>query len=289
MKLNYIVTLANAPVRLHFLAMERSLRATGCDLPLRVIPYDDRRFDLPPNAEWWEMPELTTWLAHHQAHPTMRKYQCLTLSNYHYVDIDLCFLRNPTTVLAPHSGFITSCGHWQNPDDTVTSDSQKILAARSTTWQLKVFNTGQFACDRQLFTVDEIIRKVEEPDFANTCLHFPYHEQPGLNLLVNSSDVSIHNLTLPPHNMQSTWAGDYPDGYSSFWHSEEQTPYLIHWAGKLMQQPRPIDQLFLKHLEPEELDEWNALLSSKQQSTQSSRLRLFLRRIRQAFSALRSP
>ncbi len=52
MKLDCVVTLANRAVRLRFLGMERSLRATGCDLPLKVIPYDDARFDLPGRAEW---------------------------------------------------------------------------------------------------------------------------------------------------------------------------------------------------------------------------------------------
>ena len=63
MKLECIVTMASAAVRLRFLAMERSLRAVGCTLPLRVIPYNDERFELPAGATWWEMPEITTWLA----------------------------------------------------------------------------------------------------------------------------------------------------------------------------------------------------------------------------------
>jgi len=72
MKLEKIITLANEPVRLRFLAMERSLRATGCDLPLLVIPYDDRRFELPPNAQWWET-DLGRWLKQERTHPTMAK------------------------------------------------------------------------------------------------------------------------------------------------------------------------------------------------------------------------
>jgi hypothetical protein len=47
MKIEKIITLANNKVRLRFLAMERSLRATGCQLPLLVIPYDDKLFELP--------------------------------------------------------------------------------------------------------------------------------------------------------------------------------------------------------------------------------------------------
>ena len=39
MKLEKIITLASAPVRLRLLAMVRSLRAVGCQLPVWVIPY----------------------------------------------------------------------------------------------------------------------------------------------------------------------------------------------------------------------------------------------------------
>lgn len=51
MKLESIITLASTEVRLRFIAMERSLRATGCDLPLRVIPYNANASKLPLNAE----------------------------------------------------------------------------------------------------------------------------------------------------------------------------------------------------------------------------------------------
>lgn len=287
MKLDTIVTMANAHVRLRFLAMERSLRATGCDLPLLVIPYDDNRFELPPNAEWWEVSELSSWVARHQANPMMRKYQCLTLSGYQFVDADVCFLRNPADVLTPHDGFITSCGHWNETHSTVTTESRKLLAASSTIWQKSVFNTGQFACDRRLYTPNELMSKAEHPSFAKTCIHYPHHEQPGINLLVNATNVPVHNLTLPPWSMQSTWAGDYPDEYSSYWHTEQETPYLIHWAGEQTSHNRPIDQIFLSHLSPEERIEWDTLLALKQHSGQSSRWRLFARHLRQALSALK--
>jgi hypothetical protein len=257
MKLQHIVCLANHAVKLRFLAMERSLRSTGCDLPLLVIPYDDTRFDLPPNAQWWELPELSAYLHRHGAHPTMRKYQCLTLANYQFVDADVCFLRDPQHALAPHSGFITSCGHWHNPDDTCTAESLRYLSDRSTIWQENIFNTGQFACDRALFTLAELITRCEQPDFFPTVVAFRFHEQPGLNLLVNSTDVPINNLTLPPYRMQSTWAGDYLDAnYRRYWKTEAETPCFIHWAGCRMDVPRPINEIFLNYLTVTERQEW---------------------------------
>lgn len=280
MRLDCIVTLANHAVRLRFLAMERSLRAVGCDLPVKVIPYDDARFELPARAEWWELPELSGWLAREHAHPLMRKYHCLTLSNYQFVDADVCFLRDPVKVLAPLAGFVTSCGHWHNPAEATTAQSRAWLAARSTTWQKAVFNTGQFACDRALYDVASLRARAGSPDFAATCLRLPYHEQPGLNLLVNATDVPVGNLTLPPWNQQSTWAGDYPGDYAAYWPTEAQTPYLIHWAGVPMHLARPINAIFLDHLTAAEKAEWALQVAAERQrrAAAQSPLRARLRR-----------
>lgn len=288
MKLDCIVTLANRTVRLRFLAMERSLRAVGCDLPLKVIPYDDARFDLPARAEWWEMPEITRWLAHERAHPTMRKYQCLTLPRYQFVDADVCFLRDPAKVLAPLEGFVTSCGHWHNPAEATTAESRAWLAARSTTWQKTVFNTGQFACDRALYDVGALRARAESAEFAATCLRLRYHEQPGVNLLVNATGVPVHNLTLPPWNQQSTWAGDYAGEYTRYWKTEAETPYLIHWAGVPMHSERPINALFLDFLTASEKAEWAQHLAAARQRHEAARssLRGRLSRLRRGVKRL---
>ncbi|MCC5657844.1 hypothetical protein LC608_12750 [Nostoc sp. XA010] len=71
MKIDKIISLANSKVRLMFLAMERSLRTTGCDLPILVIPYDDHLFKLPEGSSWWEIPEITNWLRVEKSHPMM--------------------------------------------------------------------------------------------------------------------------------------------------------------------------------------------------------------------------
>jgi hypothetical protein len=257
MQLEKIITLANATVRLRFLAMERSLRAVGCNLPLLVIPYDERKFDLPNNCEWWIVPEITEWLTHWKTHPMMRKYQCLTVSNFQFVDSDVIFLRNPQSVLTSVDGFVTSCGHWHNPNETVTATSLEYFKNRSTTWQKSVFNAGQWACSERLFGIQELKSRAESQDFSSTCLTFPYHEQPGVNLLVASTSIPVHNLTLPPHNMQSTWAGDYIDAdFERFWVDEESKPYIIHWAGTPMWTSRSIDNLFLDYLTPNERTQW---------------------------------
>ena len=257
MKLDCIITLASPEVRLRFLAMERSLRATGCQLPLRVIPYNEGRFDLPENAEWWLDTELAAWLERWHCHPAKRKYQCLTIPNHHFVDADVIFLTNPEITLATVSGFITSCGHWKNPSHTLTAESQALLSASSTNWQTRVFNSGQWACDQALFTPDRLRNCAEEAAHAGTCLSLPIPDQPGVNLLVHASGIPITNLTLPPHSMESTWAGDYPDAdFERFWSDPARKPYLIHWAGCDMSQPRPIDRLMEQFLTAAEIAEW---------------------------------
>ena len=286
MKLEKIISMANQQVKLRFLAMERSLRATGCQLPLWVIPYDDNLFELPENSHWWKVTEIQEWLQQEKAHPVMGKYQCLTTANYQFVDADVCFLRNPEQVLAPYSGFITSCGHWRNPAGTFTPASQRWLASRSTLWQRDVFNTGQFACDRTLYTIESLKATAMEPEFVETCLHWIHNEQPGLDLLVFASEVEITNLTLPPERMESTWAGDYPDEYLHFWHNEQRKPYLIHWAGTKMDRTRPINNIFYSFLDTTEKLEWDkqVIKSHHRQQQKSRSVSTIARRLKQAFA-----
>lgn len=292
MKIDKIISLANQKVRLRFLAMERSLRATGCQLPLLVIPYDDNLFDLPEGSTWWEVPEITDWLENEKAHPMMRKYQCLTISKYQYVDADVCFLRNPEDILEPHSGFITSCGHWHNPEHTYTEESKLIISQKTTTWQKNVFNAGQFACDTPLFDIEELKAVAMRSDFVKTCMRFPPStDQEGLNLLVFESGVKITNLTLPPVCMESTWAGDYPADYEPYWADLQSKPYLIHWAGIHMDVPRPINQIFYNFLTQVEKAEWDEQVRqwSLAYRKNSRSVRTIARRFKRAFQTLVQP
>ena len=287
MELEKIITLANEKVKLPFLALERSLRATGCDLPLWVIPYDDTRFDLPQNATWWEVPEVRQLLREHHSHPMMAKYQCLTIANYQYVDTDVIFLRNPARVLFGHEGFITSCTHWGNPYHTFTAESLKILRRISSCWQTRVFSAGQFACDRPLYTFAELQDKCLNPLYKSTCLTFPYHDQPGLVLLVNLSGAPIHNLTLPPVSMESTWAGSYeePD-YEQLWIDEARKPYLLHWSGCALAD-LPVNQLITNYLTTAERITWQQEIEEKRRQAARNRqsLRGRLRRLANASKA----
>jgi len=281
MKLEKIITLASPSVRLRFLAMERSLRATGCNLPLLVIPYNDQRFELPENATWWEIPELTSFLKENNVFPAIKKYQCFLTSNYQFVDSDIIFLTNPEIALNTAQGFVTSCIHWVNTIHTYTSESLSYLESKTTTWQKCMFNSGQFACDKQLYTFAEL--KTACLKYKSTLLiDTPiYKDQPAINFLVNLTSVPIVNLTLPPYNMESTWAGSYLDnGYERYWTNENRKPYLIHWAGCAMNTGRPIDKLFLQYLTEQENDEWKMQLQNTKEP--------FINKVRERVSKLRT-
>lgn len=268
MRIERVITMASAAVEIEFRAMERSLRATGCALPLWVIPYDDARpFDLPPNAHWWRDEPFLTWLSSRAAHPTMRKYQCLTSSAFHYADTDIIFLRDPTEVLAPHHGVVSACTEWNKPRWTVTPESAAMFMRASSTWQLNVVSSGQFACEAALYDLESLKATLVDPRHRSTCLDYPHHEQPGLNLLLHAAGAEVTNLTLPPTRMQSTWAGDYADEYATLWDGDD-APYLIHWAGRPADGSAPIDLVFRQFLARDELREWGALMDTREQRLQ---------------------
>ena len=285
MKIDKIISMANRKVRLRFLAMERSLRATGCELPIWVIPYDDNLFELPEGSTWWEIPEIRNWLKAEQAHPMMGKYQCLTIGNYQFVDSDICFLRNPEKVLESHSGFVASCGHWHNPGHICTEASLRLMSQKTTTWQKSVFNAGQFACDRYLYDLETLKSVAMQSDFVDTCVKFRFHDQPGLNMPTFASGIQITNLTLPPYCMESTWAGDYPGEYETYWTDPQRKPYLIHWAGTAMDVPRPINSIFYSFLSPTEKSEWDRQLRQQSQLNRKKRHspRAIARRFKRAY------
>src|SRR5262249_46350440 len=109
-----IITLADRNHLTRFLAMERSLRAIGCTLPLMVIPYSDDLFELPANASWWKVPELHDWLGKNCNMGNRKKFQVFLEKDYLYVDTDVCFLRDPTEVLSPHDGLVTASNSFSN-------------------------------------------------------------------------------------------------------------------------------------------------------------------------------
>lgn len=274
MILEKIISFANKSSQLRFLAMERSLRATGCDLPVWVIPYDDNRFDLPHNCLWWEMDEVTSLLKENELHCMKRKFQCFLTTNYQYVDADVIFLNNPQNTLKEHTGFITSCCHWNNPEHTFVPSTLKMFKDKSTTWQKSIFNSGQFACDKALYNMETLKEVVINPKHREA---LNSHDQISINLFVFLSEVKISNITLPPYNMESTWAGDYPDeDFRKYWLDNSKKPYLIHWAGYKVAVDKPIDKLFTAYLTKAEYEDLiNQLDTYKETFKQHKKRKVF--------------
>ncbi len=263
MEIECVYTLANEAVRLQFLAMERSLRATGCDLPIRLLPFDERVFPLPANSEWFHA-EINDWLSGHGSMPMYRKYHCITQANYVYTDSDIVFLRDPREVLEPLEGFLVADTEFSKPQYTYTPESGAILPRYTSLWLRKIFNAGFFACDRVLYPEEALKQAAEQPENAFTCLHD--NDQTGLNLLVARLGITPVNLNLPPFEMESTWAGDYPGEYETLWNPPERKPLFVHWAGPVLNdscEERPINRLFLEFLTKTERQEWESKQAEK--------------------------
>ncbi len=261
MDLKHIITLASDGVRLPFTVMERSLRKVGCDLPLRVIPFDENIFNLPVNAEWWVLPEVREWVGRSQASPrargVMHKYQTLLTGEYLFVDSDVVFLRDPREVFSPNKGFVTCCGHWHDSDHTCTAETKATMVDFTTVWQSGVFNSGQYACDRPLYDFPKLREMAESKKYRAACMESQFHEQPGMNALVFGSGIQVTNLTLPPRRLESSWAGDYRDSdYERYWSKTSRMPCFIHWAGRKPNGRLPIDELFQRNLRDGEIQKW---------------------------------
>ena len=287
MELKSIITMANRKVLTQFNLMERSLRSTGCKLPLGVIPYNNQLFELPDNAYWMHNTELFQWLERSNAYSMCRKYACLLEENYLHVDTDIMFLRDPSIPLEKSDGFISFCGHWNNPNQTVSPDSLNYHKMRSTTWQKSCFNAGQFACDQKVFShLNDMISFTETHPAKAPLLYDTkkWKDQNGLNLIINLRGVPVTNLTLPPHCLESSWAGDYeaPGFEYRYWSQTERMPFLIHWAGCSFGDDLAINDLAKAHLSK---TEWNQILRERPRSRRSlkNRLRVALKAFAKEF------
>ena len=159
MGIDYVISFANLKVRLEFLAMERSLRATGCDLPLQVIPYDESRFPLPENARWLEDDELFALVRKAGAIPLCRKYLALTLANCAYFDADIIHLRDPREWLSPlrNDVFVVADTEWNKARWTFTPETRAHYRSKTTLWLLDNFNSGFFAYANAIMKSTDVI------------------------------------------------------------------------------------------------------------------------------------
>jgi len=251
LKLERIISFANAAVRLQFLAMERSLRATGCHLPISVIPYDEKRFPLPEHADWLEDEALFAHIQKVGAMPLTRKYLALTVPHSAYFDADIVHLRNPEQWLEPLPDglFVVADTEWQKARWTFTEQTRTLYEAQTTLWLLDNFNSGFFAQAVPRIALQDVHALLDDPHHQNL-IHGKVPstgEQEGANLLVHNSRMEVRNLCLPPHRMESTMACDYPDGFASIFR-KANAPAFVHYAGPGKNLEAPIAQLIFEHL-----------------------------------------
>jgi hypothetical protein len=258
MKLEQIISLANVKVRLQFLAMERSLRSTGCDLPLLVIPFDETRFPLPGNAQWIEDEALFEIIRNTGAVSVSRKYLALTLPNCAYFDADIIHLRDPRAWLAPlpEDVFVVADTEWNKARWTFTPETRELYGSKTTLWLLDNFNSGFFAHGTPAAKIEQIKSLLTEPQYWNlTQGKGPTKgEQEGANLLIHQNGREVHNLCLPPYRMESTMACDYPEDVELILR-RPNAPAFIHYAGHGRNIDAPIARLIFDHLSSAEAAE----------------------------------
>lgn len=249
-----ILSLANKKVRLEFLAMERSLRATGCNLPLSVIPYDDDLFDLPPNAEWVDLQPLADMLRPWSgAGGAFGKLAALCERNVAFFDADIIHLKNPQEWLAPFDPdfFLVADTEFSKGTWTYTTRTRSIYRQRGSTWVTRNFNTGFFAfTDLQLSPakITQAFLGAERDLLNNTHIAM---EQPSLNYLAHVLNLRVVNACLPPYAFESTMAVDYGANYLELLSMPNGAPF-VHFAGVGADVNRPVANLIFKHLQSDE-------------------------------------
>jgi hypothetical protein len=266
MKIARIISMANAKVRLQFLAMARSLRATGCDLPLFVIPYDDSRFPLPENAQWIEDEGLFAVIRESAALPITRKYLALTQTNSAYFDSDIIHLRDPRKWLEPVSedAFAVADTEWLKARWTFTPETRELYQSKSTLWLLDNFNSGFFAHAapmvemaqiEEFFVAHEGMVRGQTPTRS---------EQEGANFLVHQSGRRVVNLCLPPQRMESTMACDYAGNFEAVMRGPN-APAFMHYAGPGRNLDAAPARLISEHLTESENAEMRAEFERRKQ------------------------
>jgi hypothetical protein len=254
--------MANAKVRLDFLAMYRSLRATGCDLPVRVIPYDDSRFDLPMGAEWLEDREFFAFLKEHKAVNMCRKILALTQRNSAYFDSDIVHIRSFSSDLEafPEGCLIAADPEWSIKAWTFSEETKRVYESGSSTWVLDNFNAGFFALGSQGIEKDYIKSLFKDQMFSRLCQGGgpTSSDQEAINYLTFMTDLKVVNLCLPPYRMESTFCWDYPQKYEALL-SKKEAPFFIHFVSKAIEQDHFMKPLFFEHLTTAEKQEWKQL------------------------------
>ena len=268
MRVDKIIALADKSAELQIRVLVRSLRNVGCELPVWVIPFRERDFELPSTCCWIEDSKILRFLRQNAAHPLYNKYSALLQSNCAYFDTDIILLREPRKWLeaAPSDAFAVADTEWAKNKWTFSPESRRFLSTLSSRWPLFTFNSGFFAFEESLYEEPELMREIQSPELRSTCLERKVSpvDQPAINWLVLRKQRNIFNFNLPPQSMESTMAGDYDESSDlGAVVSGPSAPAFLHFAGPLFQNGHCLTQLFTSYLTVGERREWDASMKRK--------------------------
>jgi hypothetical protein len=271
-RVDKIITLANKSAELQVRVFVRSLRKVGCELPVWVIPFGERDFELPSGCRWIEDSKLLRFLRQNAAHPLYSKYSALLQNNCAYFDTDIILLREPRKWLleaAPPDSFAVADTEWAKNRWTYSADSLRFLATLSSCWPLFTFNSGFFAFENPFYEEDELIDVIQSPEYRSTCLERKASpiDQPAINWLVLRKRCKIFNFNLPEQYMESTMAGDYGTSPPETVLSRPAAPAFLHFAGPMFQEDLPIVTLFTSFLTAPERKRWYAEVNERRKAS----------------------
>lgn len=260
MRVDKIITIADRGAELQIRVFVRSLRKVGCALPVLVIPFGERNFELPPTCRWIEDSQLLRFLRQNAAHPLYNKYSALLQNNCAYFDTDIILFREPRQWLetAPSDAFAVADTEWAKNRWTYSADSLRFLSALSSCWPLFTFNSGFFAFEKPLYEEDELIDVIQSPEYRRTCLERRASpiDQPAINWLVLRKRPKIFNFNLPNQYMESTMAVDYGTSSPDTIVSRPAAPAFLHFAGPMFREDLPIVNLYTSFLTAPERQRW---------------------------------
>ena len=268
MTVSRIIVLANKRVELQLRVLVRSLRSSGCHLPIFVIPFGRKDFQPPNDCEWIEDSKLLAFLQRERAHPLYWKYEVLLQRECAYFDTDIVVLRNPEEWLseAPSDAFAVADTEWSRNRWTFSHESRRFLTSLSSRWPLLTFNSGFFAFEQPLYEEDELIATIQSPEMKRTCLERKASpvDQPAFNWLVLRKQRKIFNFNLPLQTMESTMVDDYDDPCDvDAIVAGPSAPAFLHYAGPSFENGHCLMQLFTSYLTVEERREWDATMERK--------------------------
>ena len=268
-RVDKIITLADKSAELQIRVFVRSLRNVGCELPVWVIPFWERDFELPSTCRWIEDSKVLRFLRQNAAAPALQqvfrsfaKQLRLLRHRYHFA------FENRANGLRPRhrTPLRVADTEWAKNRPTSYPESRRFLVTLSPRWPLFTFNSGFFAFEEPLYEVPELMTDIQSPELKEEPSDRKVSpvDQPAINWLVLRKQRNIFNFNLPPQSMESTMAVDYDEssGLAAVV-SGISAPAFLHYAGPLFEQGHFLTQLFTSYLTVAERREWDANIKRK--------------------------